>query len=259
MPTQAGASFQAAEIVDLYTHRPPYPPAVCERIAARAPATGRLLDLGCGEGKIARPMTQVFQQVVAVDPSANMIALGASLKNGAADNLTWLCARAEEAPLHGRFDVVTFASSIHWMEPAPLFARLRGHLGPHHLLAFVRGDEAFEPPWHAAWRGFLARWVPEITGQPLDSPAWQGSRTRHLPFVDVVEDVAHVSDPVVQSVDSFILCQHSRDSFALSRLGPRRDAFRRELDALLRPHADADGLLRYRVRSQLTLATLRAR
>ncbi|QPH52993.1 class I SAM-dependent methyltransferase [Pontivivens ytuae] len=257
MPDPAGASFKAADVVDLYTHRPPYAPKIYEYVVEHALSTGRLLDLGCGEGKVARPMARVFGHVTAVDPSANMIALGQSLENGAAENLEWIEATAEDAPLVGAFDAVTFASSIHWMDPARLFPKLADHLNASHVLAIIGGDEAFAPPWHDEWRRFLARWVPEITGLPLDSEEWRASRRKHLDYVDVVDSTEFVSDPFRQTVESFILCQHSRDTFALHKMGDRRVEFDRELEALLRPHADGDGELTFRVKTKLTLATLR--
>jgi len=257
VPEPAGASFKAAEVVDLYLHRPPYASKTYDRILELSPSREGLLDLGCGEGKIARPMAKVFGHVVAVDPSANMIALGKSLENGQAGNLKWVQGAAEEAPLTGMFDVVTFASSIHWMDPERLFPRLRKLLRKRHILAVARGDEPFEPPWHADWREFLAKWVPEVTGRPLDSDAWWRSRTKYLECVDVVETSEFVSEPFSQPVESFILCQHSRDTFALSKLGARRAEFHRELDAVLRPHANAEGQLTFRVKTHLTIATLR--
>lgn len=255
MPDVAGATFKATEVVDLYGHRPPYAPGVYERVIAYSPSADRLLDLGCGEGKIARPMTAFFGHVTAVDPSANMIDLGRSLDKGRAENLQWIVATAEEAPLAGRFDTVTFASSIHWMDPARLFPKLGKHLSEHHLLAIIAGDTAFEPPWQDGWRRFLAKWVPEVTGEPLDSERWHASRTKHLDYVDVLQIDSFVSEPFQQTVDDFILCQHSRDTFALSKLGSRRRAFHDELEALLRPHANADGVLTFRIETQLTLAT----
>lgn len=257
MPETPGTSFKAAEVVDLYLHRPPYAPQIYDCIAENAPARNRLLDLGCGPGNIARPMTNVFGDVTAVDPSANMIALGKSLENGRASNLDWIEATAENAPLASNYDVVTFASSIHWMDPARLFPKLANHLSRNHMLVFISGDDAFNPPWHEDWRRFLSDWVPKLTDQPLDSESWRASRARHLDFVKVVRSCEFLSPTFTQSVEDYILSQHSRNTWTVSRLGPLRHEFQQQLEALLRPHANRDGQLSFEIKTELTFATLK--
>lgn len=257
MSDLSGDTFKAADVAEFYRHRPPYAAGMYQCLIENASAAESLLDLGCGTGKIARPMAKVFKRVVAVDPSASMIEMGRSLENGRATNIEWIEAKAEAAPLSGLFDVVTFASSIHWMAPEPLFQMLRQHVTANHLIAIISGDEPFEPPWQADWQQFLEKWVPEVSGRPLGSDEWQAARDRHLPFVDVIRSLSFLSDPFQQSVESFILCQHSRNTFALQNLKARTGDFRGELRALLMPYADANGLLTYQVKSHLTLARLK--
>lgn len=252
----SGASFMAAEVADLYIHRPPYAAEAFSFLLQNVPSRHRLLDLGCGEGKIARPMTRCFDQVVAVDPSANMIDLGMSLENGQAENLHWVCAKAEDAQLDGRFDVVTFGSSIHWMDPKSLFGRLKDHVLPGHVVAIFAGDEPYAPAWNTDFQNFLREWVPEVTGRPLGSKEWQSSREKHLGYLDVIQSADFVSDAFEQTVDSFVLCQHSRNTFALSKLGARVADFQSDLRNMLRDHADHRGMLSYRVKTQVTLARL---
>lgn len=252
----SGTAFLASEVTELYAHRPPYAEGVFELITQRAAATGRLLDLGCGEGKIARPMAKVFDHVVAVDPSANMMALGQSLANGQARNIEWVRTKAEDAPLRGPFDVVSFAQSIHWMDPARLFAGLRSHLSPKHLITVVEGDHPHKPPWQKEWDAFLESWIPKTTGRRRGSAEWRSSRVRHLDHLDDVETHELLSSPFEQTIGSFVLCQHSRSTFTLSRLGALAEDFRRELEQMLQPYLNADGRLSYRVCTRLTLARL---
>ncbi|MEM9797878.1 MAG: class I SAM-dependent methyltransferase [Pseudomonadota bacterium] len=256
MNVPAGASFRSKEVVDYYRYRPPYPSKVHEEIISFSPATGCLVDLGCGEGKVARPMAEYFDTVTAIDPSANMLQMGQSLPNGKADNIKWVEAFAEEAPLPHRIDVVTFASSVHWMNPSRLFPRLRENLRIEHILAVIQGDEPFEPPWYDEWMQFLAKWVPEMTGQPVNSSEWVGSRKRHLEYMDLVHSDDYFSEPMKQSVEDFVLCQNSRDTFSVERLGSRLSGFREELTALLLPHVDASGQLEFKVKTHLTIGKL---
>ena len=259
MNERAGASFKSQKVVDHYPYRPPYPSDVYEKILDLSPATRCLVDLGCGEGKVARPMTEFFDQVVAVDPSASMLQLGKSLPKGNAENITWIEAVAEDAVLPDTVDVVTFASSIHWMDPSKLFSKLRKSVGADHILAIIQGDEPFEPRWHSDWREFLGKWVPALTGQPLDSKHWLASRSRHLEHIEVIHSCDYLSKPVKQSVNDFVLCQHSRDTFAIPRLGPRLADFRKELVTLLQPYADPLGQLEFQVKTHLTIGRLLSR
>lgn len=171
MNDRPGASFEESEVVDLYPFRPPYPEAVFEKLRELATRHDAMLDIGCGPGKVSRPLAQSFAQVVAVDPSQHMIALGQSLPDGRAPNLHWVRGLAEEAPLDGwRFDLTVAAASIHWMDHDRLFPHLLAHAAPGHVFAAVSGDDAFEPPWQADWQRFLAKWVMEVTGRPFRTP-----------------------------------------------------------------------------------------
>lgn len=256
MSQQIGRSFMDAEVVDLYLHRPPYSQRLYDLLVELAPGRENLLDLGCGHGKVSRPLSGSFETVTAVDPSARMIALGQSLSLGDAPNIDWVEGYAEEVPLARSFDVVVAALSIHWMDHARLFPRIAQHVTPDHLFAVVEGDGAHAPPWEGDWQDFLGRWVPELTGQPFvtdRSPAfWEA----YQQYVDVGEVFELISDPFQQSVDDFILCQHSRDTFTISKLGARRSRFDDELRALLREHADHNGILTYRSMTKLTVAKI---
>lgn len=256
MSDPAGASFKSANAAAFYPYRAPYPAQVFDRIIADAPATGRLVDMGSGEGKIARPMTRTFDAVTAFDPSDTMIALGQTLPQGQADNLTWVAAQAETAPLPDGIDVATFASSIHWMDPVALFQHLKPKLKPNHILAVLKGDEPHAPPWHEDWRVFLRKWVPALTGHPLDGPAWTGPRMRYLDHVQVIHTDTYLSEPFHQSVADFIRCQHSRETFAPEKMGDQKAAFDQELEILLQPYANAAGALTFQVETQLTIARL---
>ena len=256
MSDLTGESFKAEDVAKFYNHRPSYASQIYQCLGEQAHAKGRLLDLGCGEGKIARTMSDVFQQVVAVDPSANMIELGKSLKNGRAPNLVWVESTAEDAPIEGLFDMVTFASSIHWMDPKALFAKLRPHLQPNYWIAIVDGDAAYAPPWEKGFKAFLERWVPIASGRSFGSREWINLRDRHLDALDDIQLFDFISDPIQQTVEGFVLCQHSRNTFTLANLGDRVSEFRRELKETVDPYSDDNGLLTFRIKTRLTLAKL---
>jgi SAM-dependent methyltransferase len=248
-----GETFAEAAVVDAYVYRPPYPDALYRRLTEIAPATHHALDIGCGPGKIARPLAARFDRVTAVDPSANMLALARSLSGGDAPNIEWIEGFAETAPLDGhRFDLTVAAASIHWMDHALLFPRLRTLAAEGHVLAVVEGDDAHNPPWQAEWVAFLTRWLPIATGRPYDQVGHQAFFGNYRDHVEVEGDEVFAA-PFSQKVAAFVACQHSRDSFAPSRLGERMAEFDAELTELLAPFAQ-DGQLHFEVRTRLTWA-----
>ncbi len=80
--------------------------------------TGRLLDIGCGTGALALRLSHVFQEVVGIDRDEDMIA--EAQRQGTAEgatNVRWLSMPAESVSRElGEFRLVTFGSSLHWMD-----------------------------------------------------------------------------------------------------------------------------------------------
>lgn len=256
MSERIGTSFMASEVVDLYQYRPPYPDKLYDVLRGLAPTEGQVLDLGAGPGKTARVLAQHFQHVTAVDPSSAMIDLGKTLAHGDSPNLIWVEGYAEDVPLTGPYDLVVAALSIHWMDHARLFERLAAHLSPGHVLAVIEGDAPHDPPWHSDWQMLMDKWVPLLSSVPFVPGQRSDFWTRYQQYVDIKHSFDLISDPVQQSVDDFILCQHSRDTFAISKLGTRRNAFDAELKDILTAYANADGQLTFSTLTTLTTATI---
>jgi ubiquinone/menaquinone biosynthesis C-methylase UbiE len=78
----------------------------------------RALDLGCGPGTIAIPLSYTAAEVVAVDPDADMIAEERRLAaSRGRQNIKWLRSRAEDISLGGElFRVATIGQAFHWMD-----------------------------------------------------------------------------------------------------------------------------------------------
>ncbi|MEQ1407688.1 class I SAM-dependent methyltransferase [Neorhizobium sp. Rsf11] len=251
MSKRAGASFEEADVVENYPYRPPYPDAVFEKLLDIAPERSTLLDIGCGPGKISRPLVRYFEKVTAVDPSRQMLTLGQSLAGGDAPNLHWIEGFAEDFPIGDeRFDLTVAAASVHWMDHARLFPRLAAHANPGHRFAVVSGDTPFEPPWETDWRAFLTKWVPALTGRPFDPDRQADEWARYQAYLDLEGDAFLLSAPFQQSVADFIRCQHSRDTFAPSKLGSRNAVFDAELREILIPYA-SDGTLTFAVHTRV--------
>src|SRR5579871_5060233 len=73
---RGAAIFAAEDVAASYHGRPPYAPALYEALLALVPGRARVLDLGAGPGKIARVLADHFAEVVALDRSAAMLAVG---------------------------------------------------------------------------------------------------------------------------------------------------------------------------------------
>jgi SAM-dependent methyltransferase len=121
--------------------RLPYAPALAEAFEhALAPGgDGRLLDIGCGPGTVTLPLAGLFRQAVGVDPDGDMLREAQRLasERGVA-NATWLRMRGEDLPGGlGRFDVVVFAASFHWMNRPLVAATVRGMLEPNGVVVHV--------------------------------------------------------------------------------------------------------------------------
>ena len=88
--------------VDCYALLPPGPdPSIVD---GAVPVGGSILELGCGTGRILRPLAALGHPVVGVDESPEMLAhLG---------DLPAVCARIEDLWLDRRFDAVLLASHL---------------------------------------------------------------------------------------------------------------------------------------------------
>jgi SAM-dependent methyltransferase len=244
----AGAAvFAQADVAASYYARQPYAPAAYETLLALVPRRSRALDVGCGLGSVARVLAERFDGVVALDPSAPMIAAGQAADAGAHPNIRWVRARAEDFEDDGNFDLVTAGSSIHWVDPTVVFPRLAQLTG---LVAMLANDPLFPRPpppcGIEAWLDFLTRWNARVgrtapAGWRDPAPAAQPSAP-HEAWIDVAgrERFRFVFH---QSVADFVASCHARVSWPRQMMGQAlAAAFDAELTDLLAPHAD-DGLL----------------
>jgi SAM-dependent methyltransferase len=126
--------------------RPRWPAEVLERVLARVPAPRRrAVDLGAGTGLVTHALVGRFDEVVAVEPDARMLA-----ELAPAVGLRPWVARAEDAHFElGSVDLVTAGNAFHWFEGERVCAVAHTWLRSGGLLAVFR----YEPP-HAA-RGEL--------------------------------------------------------------------------------------------------------
>jgi SAM-dependent methyltransferase len=101
--------------------------------------TGRLLDVGCGPGKVAFLVAHLFTEIVGVDADAAMLTEAARIAaERGVTNARWVHCRAEELPVGlGTFRVVTFAASFHWFDRPRVAATVRDMLVPGGVVIHV--------------------------------------------------------------------------------------------------------------------------
>ncbi len=147
--------------------RLPYSPALAEVFeqALELDGRGRLLDVGCGPGTIARRVAHLFDAVVGLDPDAGMLAEAERLATDQeVANATWVRLRAEQLPAGlGLFRVVTFAQSFHWMNRPRVAAAVRTMIDRDGVVVHVDSrhrDLLWDPPLpEAAIEQLCARWL----------------------------------------------------------------------------------------------------
>src|SRR5262249_35846303 len=131
--------------------RPPYAPDLIRRVAE---VTGlgpkhRVLDLGCGPGPLARGFAPLVGEVVAMDPSADMLEAARELatQNGKAiANIGFVAGSSYDlAPQLGPFHLVVMGRSFHWMDRVDTLRRLDRMIDPSGAVALFR-DSAPDIP-----------------------------------------------------------------------------------------------------------------
>jgi SAM-dependent methyltransferase len=232
------SQWEAPEMAAAYPNRPSYPPGVFDALLELMPDGGRVLDIGCGTGQIARPLAERDVEVDGVDRSQPMIELGRAAPGG--DKVHWILGRAEDAPLHPPYALTTAGESIHWMDWERVFPRLRA-LAPRLALVF-RNEEPM--PWHAGLSDIIPRYSTNRGFRRYDMVEELVSRGLFTLKGECLTDVHEVE----QGIDECVECIHSRNGFSRARMDPDAAAdFDERMRALVEPHA-VNGRVRVRLR-----------
>ena len=220
--------------------RPPYAPAALEHVISALGLDGgaRVLDLGCGPGTIAIPLSRVVAEVVAVDPDGAMLAEGRRLAAAQGRrNIRWIRARAEDlAPDLGPFRAATLGQSLHWMDRDRVLAQLADLIEDGGGLAIIDEGQAHRPEsWAPTAAAIAATYVGRRPRHPGKHPEVDHApslcRSRH--FADFA--VCEFPYEITRDIGSVLGCIYSGVSATRPMFGDRAPAFEAELrDALLR-------------------------
>ena len=174
-------------------YRLPYPAAMLTHLVLRAEVSGsgRLLDLACGTGQLAFPLSRWFCEVWAVDSEPDMVDLvRAKAAAGSPGMVRPILSSAET--LHaepGHFELAVIGNAFHRLERDLVAARILGWLKPGGCLALCWSS----PPWtgNQDWQRALAatvdRWKAALGAEDRVPAGWDLTRQRR-PDLQVLSD-----------------------------------------------------------------------
>jgi SAM-dependent methyltransferase len=147
---------QVAEAYD--DVRPGYPASLVDLAVERGSLVegSRVLEVGCGTGKLTELLVERGLRVDAVDPGPNMIE-AARRRVGATAAVTFHVGRFEDVTLpEEAFEAVFAGTAFHWVDPEIGWAKAASHLKPAGLLALLAYMTVQDESSAAAEEGFLA-------------------------------------------------------------------------------------------------------
>ena len=225
-------------------YRPGIPQSVADVLDAaverRAPR--RLLDIGTGTGLVVEALFGRFDDVIAIDNDADMLATAeAALRPGVPPGTTLVLhqSTAEDfTPAPGWLaDLVTICRAFHWLDQPPVLARLDAQVAPAGAVA-IFGDSSF---WAAStpWKIAVRTVVQEFLGE--ERRAAGGTFTHHnRPYSEIMQEspfsqVEEVTVPVRRTwhTDSILGYLYSTTFAAPTLFGDRLEEFDQAVRARL--------------------------
>ncbi len=106
---------------------------------------GAALDIGCGSGILAFELAQYYDNVVAVDLSAKMLAIASQKRS--APNIEYLQMDASELAIDRQFDLIVSAGTFHQLPNLPAaLSELKKLLKPQGKIVFLDNISEGETP-----------------------------------------------------------------------------------------------------------------
>ncbi len=233
------ARFQHQSVVDRYHLRPTYPPQTFELLNDLIVGVPRVvLDVGCGTGNVARPLSAYAERVDAVDKSLPMLTRARTLPGGDSSKIRWLHGRVEEVEFEPPYALITAGESLHWMDWGVVLPRFTRLLMLHGVLAIVYVVDQ-SVPWYEGYLQIVKRFSTNPTYVPID---WIAELEKYHLFRKLGE---RNTEPVFvrQTIEDYIASQHARSSLSLESMTPDHAAqFDTQMQALLLPFVH-DGML----------------
>jgi SAM-dependent methyltransferase len=247
----------AAPYYDRY--RPPYPPEALNHIRAsfNLDSRSRVLDLGCGPGTLAIPLSRTVAEVVAVDPDAGMLAEAEALaEQQARRNIRWMRLRAEDiSPELGLFRAATLGQSFHWMDRDAVLRQLADLIEGGGGLALINpGKRRPQESWEPIASSIVVKYLGVRPRQANPELEHEPSLRRSAHFSDFT--ACEFASEIVRDADSILGCLYSTSGAAKPLFGDRAASFEQELrDALTT--ANPGGVFKERLETEVMICRKR--
>ena len=152
--------------------RPSYPADLVDVACAGLGAGSRVLEVGCGTGKLTRELAGRGFRLEALDPAEGMVAVARRSVGDAP--VTFHIGRFEDVDLPpAAFDAIFSATAFHWVDPNVGWAKAARLLRPGGTLALLNHVGDSTGPLHDAFR---AAWR---EARP-DAPEWEPRTVEEL-------------------------------------------------------------------------------
>ena len=232
-----GAQFKDESVVKAYRFRPPYPDELFDILANLIHSEQRsVLDIGCGDGNIARNLIHRVDRLDAVDISEAMIEQGKNLPGGDHPHLRWILGPLEKVSLSPRYALVTAGHSLHWMDWEVVFSRIQALLESEGFLAIVSIKPSANR-WDAGIRDLIQQYSTNRDYRPYDIVAELQKRE----LFEVIGEKHTMPMPFIQTVDAFIESWHSKNGLSRDRLSPKEaQAFDKQVRASVSNYNSGD-------------------
>jgi ubiquinone/menaquinone biosynthesis C-methylase UbiE len=240
--------------------RVPYAQAAFDFIVDSCALGGsmRVLDLGCGPGTVAIPLSNDVAEVVAVDADAEMIAEGRRLAASRnRHNIRWLWSRAEDiSPGMGSFRIATIGQAFHWMDRDVVLGKLAHLITDGGRLALLNpGRRRPQESWEPIADRIVAKFLGPRTRHPASNPQEPEHEPALRRSVHFSKFTVHeFPGTITRDINSIVGSVYSTSSSARRLFGHNADAFEVELsEALL--SLNPAGVFNERVETEVLIAS----
>lgn len=169
-----------------------YPAALVDAALTRGAlrAGARVVEVGCGTGKLTESLVARGLRVDAVDPGARMIEV-ARRRVGRSPLVRFHVSRFEDVALDdGSFDAIFSATAFHWVDPTIGWRKAASLLGPGGLLALLSHRTVADEKSAELEAGFRALWKQYVP----DDRTWPPPRDAETLLAEARERRGNVSD-----------------------------------------------------------------